>query len=215
MVALRLLLREPATADYFSRPMPSSFPKDNKQQGGQGRGGAPRRGGDRGPRREEEPREFDQRTLDLARVTRVTKGGKRMRFRACVIVGDHKGRVGYGIAKGIDVQMAVNKAARKAQKTAMRIHIVQGTIPHMILQKFGAASVLLKPAPRGTGIKAGGATRVVLELSGVQNVVAKALGSNNKINNVRATMAALEALQLVAKDGRRGGTKATSIVVEA
>jgi small subunit ribosomal protein S5 len=202
-------------ADYFSKPMPSSFPKDNKQQAGQGRGATPRRGGDRGPRRDEEPREFDQRTLDLARVTRVTKGGKRMRFRACVIVGDHKGRVGYGIAKGIDVQMAVNKAARKAQKTAMRIPIVQGTIPHMILQKFGAAQVILKPAPRGTGIKAGGATRVVLELSGVQNVVAKALGSNNKINNVRATMAALEALHVVSKDGRRGGAKAAAEALAA
>jgi len=171
-------------------------------------------GGRRGPRCDEEPKEFDQRTLDLARVTRVTKGGKRMRFRALVVVGDHKGRVGFGLAKGADVQMSVGKAGRKAQKAVVRIPLVNGTIPHSIWAKYGAANVFLKPAPKGTGIKAGGATRVVLELLGVQNVVAKALGSNNKVNNVRATMKALEELTLTIKEGR-GKAKAEPVVTEA
>ena len=162
----------------------------------------PRRG-DRGGRRDDEQKEFEQRTLDLARVTRVTKGGKRMRFRACVVIGDHKGRVGFGLAKGTDVSMSVNKAARKAQKRLIRVPIVGGTIPHAIREKFGAAVVLLKPAPKGTGIKAGGATRVVLELAGVPNVVSKSLGSSNKINNVRATLAALQNLTMNVKEKRR------------
>lgn len=164
--------------------------KDNRT------GGRSPRGGGRGPRRNEEPKEFDQKTLDLARVTRVTKGGKRMRFRACVVIGDHKGRVGYGIGKGIDVQAAVGKAARKAQKSVIRVPIVNGTIPHMVEEKYAAAVILMKPAPKGTGIKAGGAARALFELSGIQNISAKTLGSKNKINNVRATMAAFAKLHI-------------------
>lgn len=145
-----------------------------------------------GPREE---REFDQKILDLARVTRVTKGGKHMRFRACVILGDKKGGVGYGVAKGADVSIAVNKAATKAKKTIVRVPLVNETIPHEILEKFGAAKVLIKPAPKGTGIKAGGAVRVIFELAGVPNVVGKILGSNSKINNTKATMGALKKLR--------------------
>lgn len=156
--------------------------------------GAPRThrdgGGRRGPR-DQEQREFDSRTLELARVTRVTKGGKRMRFRALVIVGDHKGRVGFGLAKGADVQMSVEKATRKAQKQLVTIPFVRETIPHAVEAKWSAAKILLKPAPKGTGIKAGGAVRAVLEIAGVPNVVSKILGSGNKINNVKATFLAL------------------------
>lgn len=148
-------------------------------------------------RRPQEPREFDQRILDLARVTRVTKGGKRMRFRACVIIGDRKGRVGYGIAKGADVQQSVAKAATKAKKTLIRVPFVNETIPHEVRRKYAAARVMLKPAPKGTGVKAGGAVRVVLELAGVPNVVAKVLGSNSKINNAKAALAALKSLKKV------------------
>ncbi len=155
------------------------------------------RGGRGRPRHED--KEFDQRILELARVTRVTKGGKRMRFRACVIVGDRKGRVGFGIAKGIDVQQSVAKAATQAKKRLLTIPMSNETIPYAVTQKFAAAVVLLKPAPKGTGIKAGGAVRVVLELAGVPNVVSKILGSSNKINNTKATMAALRQLKLVAK----------------
>lgn len=152
--------------------------------------------GSRGPRRDRDdaPREFDSRTLELSRVTRVTKGGKRMRFRALVIVGDHKGRVGFALAKGADVQMSVDKATRKAQKRVITVPLVRETIPHAIEAKFAAAKILLKPAPKGTGIKAGGATRAILEIAGVPNVVSKSLGSGNKINNVKATMQALGGL---------------------
>jgi small subunit ribosomal protein S5 len=157
---------------------------------------------ERGRGRMYEQKEFDQRILDLARVTRVTKGGKRMRFRACVIIGDRKGRVGYGVAKGADVSASVNKAVTQAKKRMITVTIVNGTIPHAVHQKFAAASILIKPAPKGSGIKAGGAVRVVLELAGVPNAVAKILGSNSKINNAKATMQALQNLmkpQLKAK----------------
>lgn len=151
--------------------------------------------GGRGRRdRDETPREFDSRTLELSRVTRVTKGGKRMRFRALVIVGDHKGRVGFAVAKGADVALSVDKATRKAQKHTVTIPLVRETIPHAVEAKFAAARVLLKPAPKGTGIKAGGAVRAILEIAGVPNVVSKSLGSGNKINNVKATMQALSSL---------------------
>ncbi len=152
------------------------------------------RGHERGRGRFTEQKEFDQRILDLARVTRVTKGGKRMRFRACVIIGDRKGRVGYGVAKGADVAASVNKAVTQAKKRMITVSLQNGTIPHAVHQKFAAASILIKPAPRGTGVKAGGAVRVVLEMAGVPNAVAKILGSNNKINNAKATMQALQQL---------------------
>lgn len=164
------------------------------RRGGQGgRGG---RGGDRrGGRPEREPREFDQKILELARVTRVTKGGKRMRFRACVIIGDRKGRVGMGIAKGADVAMSVEKAFRKAKKGLVTIPLKNETIPHAIAKKFAAADVLIKPAPQGTGLKCGGPVRVILELGGVPNAVSKVMGSKNKINNAKAVISALKALK--------------------
>lgn len=151
-----------------------------------------RRGGGR-PREE---KEFDERVLDLARVTRVTKGGKRMRFRATVLIGDRKGRVGYGIAKGADVALSVGKATRAARKKLITVPFVKNTIPHGVREKFGAAKILIKPAPEGTGIKAGGAMRAVLELAGVPNVVGKQLGASNKINNVKATIEALRKLRI-------------------
>lgn len=140
-------------------------------------------------------REFEQRILDLARVTRVTKGGKRMRFRAFVLVGDKKGKIGWGLAKGADVSIAVNKAVRKAKKRLITVPMVRGTIPKEVKEKFCAARILIKPAPEGTGIKAGGAIRAVFELAGVPNVVGKILGSNNKINNARAVFEAIAKLQ--------------------
>ena len=139
--------------------------------------------------------DLDQRVLDLARVTRVTKGGKRMRFRACVLVGDHKGQVGFGVSKGADVAFAVSKAARQARKNLIRIRLVNETIPHQVEEKYHAAVVMLKPAPKGSGIKAGGAVRSILELAGVPNVSSKILNGKNKINISRATMAALQKLR--------------------
>jgi small subunit ribosomal protein S5 len=136
-------------------------------------------------------KEFEQKILALDRVTRVTKGGKRMRFRATVVVGDRKGRVGFGVAKGNDVTFSVNKAARYAKKQMITVPLINDTIPHVVRAKFGASVVLLKPAPQGSGIKAGGAVRVIMELGGVPNVVGKILNGKNKINALKATMLAL------------------------
>lgn len=146
-------------------------------------------------------KEFDQALVDIARVTRVMAGGKRMRFRACVVIGDRKGRVASAVAKAADVTLAVNKAVAKAKKNLYNVPIVNETIPHEIYIKSGAAKILLKPAPKGTGIIAGGAVRTVLALAGVSNVVAKILGTNNKINNVRATIDALKKLKRIDRSG--------------
>ncbi len=136
--------------------------------------------------------EYEQRILDLARVTRVMAGGKRMRFRAAVAVGDQNGMIGVGVAKGADVTLAVNKAVHGAKKNMVKVPILKGTIPHVVKSKYGAARILLKPAPMGTGVKAGGVLRLIIQVSGIPNVVGKILGSNNKINNARAFIKAVE-----------------------
>jgi small subunit ribosomal protein S5 len=135
--------------------------------------------------------EFDQKIIDLARVTRVMAGGKRMRFRACVAIGNKKGQFGIGLGKGADVTLAVAKAVNRAKKELITVPITNDTIPHEVKVKYKSAKLLLKPAPKGTGVKAGGAVRVVLELAGVPNIVGKILGASNKINNVRALSVAL------------------------
>jgi small subunit ribosomal protein S5 len=150
----------------------------------------------RGREMTREEKEFEQKIVDIARVTRVTAGGKRMRFRACVVLGDRKGQVGYGIGKGADVTMAVSKAVAKARKNLIKVPLIRETIPHEVREKFGAARILIKPAPVGTGIKSGGAPRIVFELAGISNIVSKILGSGNKINNVRATFNALQRLEI-------------------
>ena len=145
--------------------------------------------------REEKKQEFEQQMIDLARVTRVVAGGKRLRFRACVAIGNKKGEVGLGLAKGQDVAIAIEKAVRRAQKNIIKVPIIKGTIPHSIKVKYKAARVLLRPAQEGKGIVAGGATRIILSLAGLENVTAKTLGSKNKINNAKATIKALSLLQ--------------------
>ncbi len=162
---------------------------DNKKRGGRG----PRRGDRRD--REEKRDEFEQRILEVARVTRVMAGGKRMNFRACVAIGDRKGNVGVGLGKGADVTMAVNKAVNRAKKTMVNVPIVNETIPHEVHNKQGAAKIMLKPAKQGRGVISGGVTRVILELAGVKNVTSKTLGSNNKINNARCTIEAISKLR--------------------
>lgn len=141
--------------------------------------------------------EFEQRIVDIARVTRVMAGGKRMSFRACVILGNKKGKVGLGLSKGADVTMAATKAVNKAKKNIINVPIVNGTVPHRIYQKLGAAKVLLKPAGRGRGVIAGGAVRIVLDLAGVKNITSKILGTNNKVNVARCTIEALKNLKNV------------------
>ncbi len=135
--------------------------------------------------------EYEQKLLDLARVTRVVSGGKRMRFRACIVIGDRKGSVGVGIAKGSDVSDAINKAVRQAKKSLIKIDLVNETIPHWIKEKYKSAEILIRPAGKGKGVVAGGAPRAVLGLAGVKNATAKMIGSSNKINNARATINAL------------------------
>lgn len=149
----------------------------------------------RGESKLREHKEFEQKVIDIRRVTRVVAGGKRMRFRATVALGDLKGRVGVGVGKGLDVMTAVSKGSAAARKNLHIVPVVNDTIPHTMVVKFGAAKVLLKPAPRGSGVIAGGPVRSILELAGIRNVVAKMLGSSNKINNVYAVLRALEQLQ--------------------
>lgn len=148
---------------------------------------------ERGPRAPKEKPEFDQTIVDLARVTRVTKGGKHMSFRACVLIGDRRGRVGYGIEKGKDVQIAVDKAVNQAKKNLLNVPIFNETIPHRVEAKFKAGKVMIKPAPKGSGIIAGSAVRMVLDLAGIPNASGKILGrTNNKVVNVKATFEALK-----------------------
>jgi len=149
--------------------------------------------------------EFDQNIVDLARVTRVTAGGKQLSFRACVLIGDRKGRVGYGVEKGKDVQIAVEKAVNQAKKNLFSIPIVRDTIPHRVEAKFKAAKIMIKPAPRGSGIIAGSSVRTILELAGVPNAVSKILGkTNNKITNIKAAFKALSLFKPEAVRSLRG-----------
>jgi small subunit ribosomal protein S5 len=161
-------------------------------RGPQGGRGGPRRD-NRGPRIEEE-KQFDERVVNIDRVARVVKGGRRFRFRALVVVGDKKGKVGIGIAKGADVTTAVAKAVEVAKKSFIGVNLYKGTLPHEAEAKVGGARILIKPAAAGTGLIAGGVVRTVLEVAGVSNVLSKSLGSSNKINTAYATIAALESL---------------------
>ena len=149
----------------------------------------------RNPRGKREKPEFEQKLLDLARVTRVVKGGRRFRFRATLAIGDRKGRVGVGVAKGSDVSDAIAKAYASAQKTLVRVIMEEGTIPHDISKKLGSAKILLKSAPEGRGLIAGGTVRTIVELAGIRNIVSKSLGTSNKINVARATVMALSELK--------------------
>jgi len=139
--------------------------------------------------------EFDQKVVEVKRVTRVVAGGKRMRFRALVVIGDHKGKVGMGLKKGADVSESVNKAVNQAKKNMVTLPLVHETIPHELKIKYKSSRLMLKPARPGTGVIAGGAVRSVMELAGVKNVVSKMLGSNNKVNNVKAVFAAFRAMK--------------------
>jgi len=140
-------------------------------------------------------REFDQKVIEVKRVTRVVAGGKRMRFRALVAIGDKKGKIGVGLRKGTDVSEAVNKAVNAAKKTMVLIPMVNQTIPHEIKFKYKSSVVFLKPARPGTGIIAGGSIRQVLDLAGIRNILSKMLGSSNKVNNTMATYLALTKLR--------------------
>lgn len=142
----------------------------------------------------QEEKQFDERVVHIDRVARVVKGGRRFRFRALVVVGDHKGKIGIGIAKGADVTAAVAKAVDVAKKNFITISLHNGTLPHEAEAKVSGARILVKPAAPGTGLIAGGVVRTVLEVSGVSNALSKSLGSSNKINTAYATLAALQSI---------------------
>ena len=181
------------------------------QHGGpRGRGGDRRGpGGPRGRRPEQAPEEkqFDERVVHIDRVARVVKGGRRFRFRALVVVGDRKNRVGIGTAKGADVTAAVTKATEIAKKHFITVPHYNGTIPHEVTAKVGGSNILIKPASPGTGLIAGGTVRVVLEVAGVKNALSKSLGSNNKTNAAYATVEALQLLVPAGKWVTRSGEK--------
>ena len=182
-------------------------------QGQQGRGNrGPRRGGDRG--RDASRDEFEQRILDIARVTRVMAGGKRMNFRACIAIGDKKGKIGVGLGKGADVTMAVNKAVNHAKKDMVTVNTVNDTITHEVHHSEGAAKLLFKPARTGKGIIAGGVARAILELAGIKNVTSKQLGTNNKVNNARCTIEALRSLRPANKTGKVEKTEKVAVAAK-
>jgi len=181
-----------------------SAAKESERQGQRAGGfrqirkpGYPQAGrGRAGVGRDRQKDEFQTKLLDLARVTRVTGGGKRMSFRAVVVAGDKKGKVGIGVDKGKDVSQAIEKATRRAKKDLVSVIIVDGTIPHEVEAKSGPAVILLKPQMKGRGLVAGGAVRTICDLAGIKNISSKILsGSKNKLNNARATMEALKKLK--------------------
>jgi small subunit ribosomal protein S5 len=142
-----------------------------------------------------QPKEFDEKVIAIDRVARVVKGGRRFRFRAIVVIGDGKGRVGLGIGKGGEVITSIAKAVARARRNLVTIPLKEGTIPHEVTVRFSGAQVLLKPASPGTGVIAGGAVRNVVEVAGIHDLLTKSLGSTNKVNNAYATIMALSQLK--------------------
>jgi len=157
-----------------------------------------RRGRDSRNRRSDmspEAKQFDERVVHVDRIARVVKGGRRFRFRALIVLGDHKNRVGIGISKGADVSTAVTKATEAAKKHLITVPIYKGTLPHDAEVKFSGARIMLKPASPGTGLIAGGVVRTILEVAGVSNALSKSLGSSNKTNVAYATIKALQSIK--------------------
>ncbi len=157
------------------------------------RGGNQRRD-DRRNQTPEEPKEFEELVINIDRVSRVVKGGRRFRFKALVVVGDHKTKVGVGVAKGADVQAAVAKATDVAKKHMIVIPVTNETVPHDAEVRFTGAQVMLKPAAPGTGIIAGGVVRTIIGVTGIRNLLSKSLGSTNKVNIAYATIDALKSM---------------------
>jgi small subunit ribosomal protein S5 len=149
--------------------------------------------------------EFDERVVDIARVAKVVKGGRRFSFRVTVVVGDHKGNVGVGIGKANAVPDAMRKATEQAHRDMHKVALFKTTIPHEVIGRVAGAKVLLKPASAGTGVIAGGGVRAVLEAAGVSDILTKSLGSSNILNVVRATVDALDQLKSPAEEAAKRG----------
>ena len=163
-------------------------------------------------KREPRPKQFDEEIINIGRVTKVTKGGRHFRFSATVAVGDRKGRVGIGTGKANEVPDAIKKAVAAATKNVVKVSVVNGTIPHEATGVEGASKILLKPACDGTGVKAGGAVRAVVELAGVKNILSKSLGSNTKVNMAYATLKALRSQRTVEEVAKLRGKKVEEIM---
>lgn len=166
----------------------------------------------RPPRKKED--DFDSQMLDLARVVRMTAAGRRLRFRAVIVIGDKKGSIGIGVAKGADVSLAMTKARRIAKRNMAKIEMTEFSIPHEVEAKFGSARVLLKPQRKGRGLIAGGTVRVICKLVGIKNVSSKMLSkTKNKLNIGRATIKAMKQLKQITK--KKVEAKKKEEVVEA
>lgn len=165
-----------------------------------------------------EEKQFDERVIHVNRVARVVKGGRRFRFQALVVLGDHKGRVGVGVSKGADVAASINKATDVAKKNMVKIPLYKDTLTHEVEGRVGGSRILIMPAALGTGLIAGGVIRTILEVAGIQNALSKSIGSSNKINVAYATVAALNSM-VPAKDWvnppTQGKAKSTKPEVEA
>ncbi|HHU55295.1 MAG TPA: 30S ribosomal protein S5 [Acholeplasmataceae bacterium] len=156
--------------------------------------------------------QFEERLVNINHVTKVVKGGRRYRFNVVVVVGDGKGQVGIGTGKAIEIPDAIKKAVEDAKKNLIKVPIVNSTIPHEVVGRFGAGKVLLKPAPEGTGVIAGGPVRAVAELSGIKNIISKSLGSSTPINVVRAAIEGLSQLRTAEDVAKLRGKTAEEIV---
>jgi small subunit ribosomal protein S5 len=156
--------------------------------------------------------ELIEKIIQISRVTKVTKGGKKLRFAALVVVGDGKGKVGFGLGRAPEVPDAIRKAIDKAKKSMIQVPMVKGTIPHSIKVKFGASSLLLKPAPEGTGVIAGGTVRAVMDAAGITDIVTKSIGSTNPHNLIKATFRALSQIQGLDYVARKRGKEVEEIL---
>ncbi len=143
--------------------------------------------------------EFEEQVIQINRVSRTMKGGRRMSFRVLVVVGNKKGKVGIGTAKSNEILGAVNKAVAKAKKNLITVTIINGTIPHEAKVKFGSALLFMKPASRGTSIIAGGSVRLIVSMAGIKDILTKIIGSSNKINNAKATILGLSQMRKINK----------------